>query len=560
MAVSDAVIAAIGAAFGVLFLLGSIPISTLADRHPRKIIAGVSMAIWSVMVFATGLVQTAFWLFLARMGVGISQSYALPVNGPMLADRYPIQARSRVFALYGGMETAGRVAGPLIAGGIAGAIAGPESWRWVFLIVAFAGIPVAILSFLIKEPRRGRNEMEAVLGAELEVDATELPISVSVAFERLRKVRSFYFFLTGLAALGFALFSLPLFLNLILEDTYGLDAWHRGIFGSLVALPGIVALAIAAPRSDALFRRSPPATLVFVGLLIGASGVLTIIGLYMPNVWLLGVWFALGAALSQAAFVSIVAVANAVIPYRLRSRGTAMVGVYVSLFGGFFGAVLTGMLADSFGRRTALTVIVLPASIIGGVLIAYGARFVRGDISLCVEELIEEKEEADRVREPEAVVAAIQVRNLDFSYGPVQVLFDVNLDVRQGETVALLGTNGAGKSTLLRVISGLGVASRGVVRLHGRTITYTDPELRSRIGIVQLMGGSAVFSALSVDENLRMAAFQYGNAEARRRADAALARFPALTDRRRDHAADLSGGQQQMLAPGHGAWSTTPRC
>ena len=87
----------------------------------------------------------------------------------------------------------------------------------------------------------------------------------------------------------------------------------------------------------------------------------------------------------------------------------------------------------------------------------------------------------------------IQVRNLDFAYGKVQVLFDVNLEVQRGETLALLGTNGAGKSTLLRVISGLGVASRGVVRFNGRTVTYADPEVRVKIGIVQLIGGGATF-------------------------------------------------------------------
>ena len=152
------------------------------------------------------------------------------------------------------------------------------------------------------------------------------------------------------------------------------------------------------------------------------------------------------------------------------------------------------MLADPFGRRGALTLIVLPSTLIGGALIAYGARYIRGDISRCVEELLEEKEEADRVRQGDGATPAVQVRNLDFSYGSVQVLFDVNLDVAHGETVALLGTNGAGKSTLLRVISGLGVASRGVVRLHGRTITYADPELRAKVGVVQLMGGNAVFS------------------------------------------------------------------
>ncbi len=546
--VSDAVIAAIGSAFGILFLVGSIPISTLADRYPRKLIAAASMAVWSVFVFATGFAGAAVWLFLARLGVGISQSYALPVNGPLLADGYPIEARSRIYALYSGLEVVGRVGGPLIAGGLAGAIAGPESWRWAFWLMAFTGVPVTVAMFVVKEPRRGRNEMNAVLGAELAPDTAELPVSVSVAFERLRKIRSFSFFLTGMAALGFALFSIPLFLNLYLEDHFGLTAWHRGIFGSVTALPGIVALAIAAPRSDRLFRRSPPAALIFVGTMIGAFGVLIVIGLLMPNVWLLGVFFALGAALAQAAFVSVLSVANSVVPYRLRSRGAAMVGVYITVFGGFLGAVLTGLLAEAIGRRGALTLVTLPSTLIGGALIAFGAKYVRNDISMCVEELLEEKAEADRMNESDARTAAIQVRNLDFSYGNVQILFDVNLDVHRGETVALLGTNGAGKSTLLRVISGLGVPSRGVVRLHGRTITYAEPELRARIGIVQLMGGNAVFGSLSVDENLRMGAFLYDGHDARRRSEAALGRFPALTDRRKALARDLSGGQQQMLA------------
>jgi ABC-type branched-subunit amino acid transport system ATPase component len=225
-----------------------------------------------------------------------------------------------------------------------------------------------------------------------------------------------------------------------------------------------------------------------------------------------------------------------------------MVGVYVFLFGGFFGAVLTGLLSDPLGRRGALTLVVLPATLVGGALIAYGARYIRGDISRCVEELLEEKAEADRMAAGGAAVPAIQVRNLDFSYGPVQILFGIDLDVAVGETVALLGTNGAGKSTLLRVISGLGVPTRGVVRLHGRTITYADPELRAKVGIVQLMGGNAVFPSLSVDENLRMAGFQYHGADLDRRVSASLARFPSLAERGSASARDLSGGQQQMLA------------
>jgi ABC-type branched-subunit amino acid transport system ATPase component len=239
---------------------------------------------------------------------------------------------------------------------------------------------------------------------------------------------------------------------------------------------------------------------------------------------------------------------STVIPYRLRSRGSALVGIYLFLFGAFFGAVLTGLLSDRFGERTALTLVILPSTAIGGALIGLGARHVRHDISLVVEELREEQDERRRRSAPGATLPVLQVRNLDFSYGRVQVLFDVAFDVQPGEALALLGTNGAGKSTILRVLSGLGVADRGVVRLHGRTVTYADPELRARLGIVQLAGGRATFGPMTVRNNLEMAGFRYGRDECEQRIERALTTFSLLRDRLGDQAASLSGGQQQMLA------------
>jgi ABC-type branched-subunit amino acid transport system ATPase component/predicted MFS family arabinose efflux permease len=547
LGVSDAVIGAIGGAFGILFLIGSIPLSTIADRYPRKLVAAVSMALWSLVVFAVGLVQNAFQLFLVRMATGLSQAHALPVNGPMLMDAYPIEARGRIFALYNATETSGKILGPVAVGAIAAAAGGDDGWRWAFFTIAVLGIPSALWIASLREPRRGHNEMTAVLGTELADDEAELPVSLGVAFERLRSIKTFHFVLLGLAILGFALFSIPLFLNLQLKDEFGLDAWERGIFGSLTAIPAIIALAVSGGRIDALFRRSPPGAVIFVGGLVGVFGLFTVFAVFMPNEWLVGTFWAVGSAFTVAAFSSLVAVTGSVIPYRLRSRGSAMLGVYIFLFGGFFGSVLTGLLSDAIGRRAAMTTLVLPSTLIGGALIAYGARYIRRDISLCVEELLEEREEAERVASG-ADMPAIQVRNLDFSYGTVQILFDVNLEVRKGETLALLGTNGAGKSTLLRVISGLGVATRGVIRLHGRTITYTDPEVRARIGIVQLMGGNALFPDLTVAENLRMAGFLMEDDELARRTAASIARFPALQHRLDAKAGELSGGQQQLLA------------
>jgi ABC-type branched-subunit amino acid transport system ATPase component len=126
----------------------------------------------------------------------------------------------------------------------------------------------------------------------------------------------------------------------------------------------------------------------------------------------------------------------------------------------------------------------------------------------------------------------------------------VNFEVFRGECVALLGTNGAGKSTILRVISGLEVPERGVVRLGGSNITYVAPEQRVRLGIVQLPGGKGVFPSLTVQQNLAVSArlLAKNNAEVDERIDGVLELFPELADRRKQPARSLSGGQQQMLA------------
>src|SRR5204863_1401381 len=194
---SDAVMGAVAGAGGILFLLGSVPISTLADRLPRTRIAAVCLALWSALAALTGLVQNAFSLFLTRLGTGLAQSYDLPVNGPVLMDAYPIEARSRVFAMSFSFQLGGFVVAPLLAGGITALVGGDEAWRWAFIVIGLLALPLVVAMARLPEPRRGRHEMEAVLGEELEAQ-DELPISLSVAFERLRSIRSFHFFLLGM--------------------------------------------------------------------------------------------------------------------------------------------------------------------------------------------------------------------------------------------------------------------------------------------------------------------------------------------------------------------------
>jgi len=227
----------------------------------------------------------------------------------------------------------------------------------------------------------------------------------------------------------------------------------------------------------------------------------------------------------------------------------AVGGLYVFFIGAFGGAILAALLESLVGVRATVLLIVIPSTIIGAFFIARGAQFIRNDLSQVVVELQEEMEEHERQQAAPEDIPVLQMSGIDFSYGHVQILFDVSFEVKRGEVLALLGTNGAGKSTALRVASGLETASRGVVRFHGQDITFTTPEQRSRLGIHLLPGGKSVFADMTVADNLEMGAFNYRSdrAEVRRRIENVYELFPALTDRRKDRAGLLSGGQQQML-------------
>jgi ABC-type branched-subunit amino acid transport system ATPase component len=146
--------------------------------------------------------------------------------------------------------------------------------------------------------------------------------------------------------------------------------------------------------------------------------------------------------------------------------------------------------------------------------------------------------------------ALLDVRNVAFSYGSMQVLFDVSLQVRAGESLALLGTNGAGKSTLLRVITGLERPRGGRILFAGEDITATAAERLPERGLLLVPGGNGVFADMTVRDNLEMAALP-----ARRERDSARQRrthvfevFPHLARRLDQRAGSLSGGEQQQLA------------
>ena len=146
----------------------------------------------------------------------------------------------------------------------------------------------------------------------------------------------------------------------------------------------------------------------------------------------------------------------------------------------------------------------------------------------------------------------LRCQEVDVAYGPVQVLFGVDLEITRGEIVALLGTNGAGKSTILKAISGLVTPLRGSIEFAGQDITGLPANKTAALGLVQMPGGKGTFPTLTVEDNLKLAGWLVK--EDKDRLVAALDRvftlFPILKERYKQQAGNLSGGEQQMLTLG----------
>jgi branched-chain amino acid transport system ATP-binding protein len=145
----------------------------------------------------------------------------------------------------------------------------------------------------------------------------------------------------------------------------------------------------------------------------------------------------------------------------------------------------------------------------------------------------------------------LQVEGLRVSYGAVEAVKGLDLEVRPGEIVALIGANGAGKSTTLMAISGATAPSSGTIRFRGTAIEGRPASEIVGLGIAHVPEGRRIFKRLTVLENLQAGAFTRRD---RREIDASLDRifgyFPTLSDRRRQLGCTLSGGEQQMLAIG----------
>ena len=525
-----------------------VPIAGMADRHPRVRLAMMGALAWSICSFSTGLATGIVFLGFVRSGSAIGKAVNDPTHNSLLADWFPPADRPRVFSFHRAANPVGGTLG-VLAAGLLGYRFG---WRAPFFVLAFPTLILIVLAVRIREPIRGAHERRAA-GAEAEaVDIEEAPPSYAEAWRMAWKIDSLRRIFAAMPFLAISFVGFEALNILFLEEVFGLDVRARAVFSASLAPLAIIGLVIGARVGTRLLARDPGLVLRFIALTSVVQGGLAVLYATSPN---LGVAFGAAATIIICGAIlgpGILAVLSMVAPPRARAMVFSIGSLWI--LPGLLVLPFVGWIADNWGIRYGM-VVMLPVGVIGGLIVASAGKLIAGDIkdvwqtAAARSEVLLARRRGDR--------PLLICRGLDVGYDGVQVLFDVDFQVQEGEIVALLGTNGAGKSTLLKAISGIAEADHGAVILDGRDITHAPPNEVAAHGVAQLPGGIGVFPSLTVRENLRAA----GWLDRRRRATdlaGVLDRFPQLVDRLDHRAGDLSGGQQQMLGLAM-AFLTMPR-
>ena len=518
-----------------------VPIAQIADRSKRVPLAVAGALVWAVFSGLTGLATGLIVLTVARSGSALGKAVIDPTHNSLLSDYYPIESRTKVFSVHRAANAVGAFLGPLTAG----LLAYYFGWRTPFLVFMVPTVIFAVLALKLREPIRGKWERQAT-GVSAEVaDTEETAPSFSESWRTVHKVHSLRRIWYSLPFLATGLIGFVTLASLLYEQEFGLDERARGIAAAIAEPFQLVGLVIGS-RWIAKRYTGNVAGLTRVGANVSiAAAVLAAAFALAPNIV---VAVAVNCVISGALAVLAPAVFSGLslaIPARARATGFSVASLWV--IPGLGVLPLIGWISDQLSIRVGMLVMI-PLFLIGGLIQRSIGSVIMDDIGQVWQSAAARSEALYDRRQGRAKL--LLLRQVKSGYDNRMVLQGIDMDMEEGEIVALLGTNGAGKSTLLKTISGTVEADRGAVIFDGRDITHAPPHEIAAMGIVQMPGGAGVFGSLSVRENLDLSGWtNRRDREGVERAKAeALAMFPILADRLDQPAANLSGGQQQMLA------------
>jgi branched-chain amino acid transport system ATP-binding protein len=520
----------VAAVAGILLTITLLPLGYLADRVKRVWMVRIGTILTAATIGMTGLVSGPVGFVAARLSNGFAQAIAQPASFPLTSDYFPPRSRARVFAIYFAAAQLGFIIGPTIAG-----VAGDRiGWRATVLVLGGIGAVSGLLTFLLREPVRGQHDRP---------DPT-VPLPPAPGFAEsyraaasIATVRRFWYatpFYGSRGVFGFVI--LPIFM----ADVYQLSSSSLGFLLTANGVSGLVGLVIAGPFGAYLLRDRPGRFMAVIGCAPFVQAACIAVIAFRPPLPVAIAVLQLNAVVEVIGQPGGYTLISLVVPSRIRGLGLATNVPWLLLNLIALPFIIHAMLA--IGLPHGLLVLV-PLLVIAGVILATGAPGVDRDIRAA------QAADAAAARASDDSDTVLVCRDVDVAYGGVQVLYGVDLDVRRGEIVALVGTNGAGKSTLLRAIAGITEASGGAIFLDGRDITHLPPHAIAGTGVVSMPGGAAVFPGLTVAENIRAAAWTGRDDpdDITRRTTEVLQLFPVLRERWEAKAGTLSGGEQQMV-------------
>ncbi len=413
------------------------------------------------------------------------------------------------------------------------------------MVIAIPTFLVVISGLRVKEPVRGKWEREA-MGASDDLAATEEPPpSFAEAYRMVWKIASLRRLFYALPFLAASLIGFASLASLQYQQTFPLGVVSRALALLPVQVAEVLGIIYGARLSTRLFVKDPALVFKFLSVAAAVAAALAAVFALAPD---LPVAIAANAGIAAALAIvgpGILATLSLAIPARARSVGFSIGALFI--LPGLLVVPIVGALGDAWGLREGM-LILTPVFLVGGLVIGSVGDVIGADIrdvwagtAARAEMLLERRQGRQKL---------MLVRGLDVYYGDVQVLFGVDFEIDEGEIIALLGTNGAGKSTLLKAITGVVEAEKGAVVFDGRDITHAPPEEIAALGVAPVPGGQGVFPSLTVAENLQVAGWlkRRERAAAAARLSQVYELFPVLRERRAEPAANLSGGQQQMLA------------
>ena len=538
------------AAFGVLVvanlsivLLAAIPLGYYGDRLPRRNLVLTGAVIAGLFSFATGLAPFLALLVVFRLGNGLGRLVNDSIHNSLLADYYEPTIRGRVFGVHRNAVNYGTIAGSAVTGILAGLF----GWRIAFVALVVPMLAVAIYARGLKNPLRGAtDDADAASFAQ-----DEAPVPFAEARRILFAVKTLKRQYAAWLFIGAGLVPLAFLLPQFLDEVFHLGPVARGFIGALNAAATILGLQWSSRRTAGWLGEGmgEPVKRAGLSLILVGVGIAVLAGcplvLYVPvglvTSFIAGIFYP--PFYATQAFVS---------PARVRTLSFSFGSLYL-VAGVWFLYFLPGIarIPDTHGLRWGLLA-TAPYWLVGGLLLRSAHKFVGDDSARAIAHLGFAAEMRRQRLDAEGTDQVLVCRGVEVAYDQVQVLFGVDLEIRRGEIVALLGTNGAGKSTLLKAISGVVDPIGGAILFEGRDITHADSVQTTGLGVIQVPGGKAVFPTLTVAEHLRAAGWLYRDdpaylAEAN---EEVLTIFPRLRERIDQMAGNLSGGEQQMLALG----------